>query len=89
MAEQKTFFKVRRPDGLFYNPNKSGNRIDPTFDKKGKRYYAHRHAEEAQQFCLSPVNTHWASTTPIKKTPISTEIVQFEEIVKEIGVVTA
>jgi hypothetical protein len=83
---KSTFFKVRCViTKLFYNPNKAGNRIDPTFDSKGKKYRRLAHAKNAVEFCESPINNHWAP--PVEKTPIKTEIVEYAEITKEIRVI--
>ena len=89
---ESTFYKVRRKDDntLFYNPDKPGNRLDPTFDKKGKKYYQLCHAEKAVNFCKQPFNDHWGSPwNPNKpsKTPVETEIVEYLETTKEIRVV--
>ena len=79
-------YKVRRGDGLFYNPNKPGNRIDPTFDKKGKEYAKLSDAIKAHDFCESPVNDHWCWHK--KKTPIQTDIVIFIKQMVDTGSVS-
>ncbi len=84
----KIFYMVRKVGtNLFYNPNKPGDRKNPTFDKKGKRYYGLKgltNAEKAVKFCASEVNDHWFQIPPIKKDSIKTEIVTFEERVIEL-----
>jgi hypothetical protein len=84
-----TFYKVRRKDSpkLFYNPNKPGNRVDPTFDEEGKRYYQLGHARNAVDFCKQPINNHWRPQT--QKTPVETEIIEYLETTKEISVVSS
>lgn len=84
---EPTFYMVRRlSDGLWYNPDLPGNRVDPTFHRTGKRYYGLRglgNARRTVAFCTEPVNVKWSHRPT--KAPVQTEIVPFFETVTEMA----
>lgn len=62
---------------MFYNPDKPGNRKDPTFHRTPKLYVKRGSAVKAQAFCASGVNNHWLGAGyPYQFKPIITEIVE-------------
>jgi len=88
-SELMTFYKVRnKKTGEYYNPNKPGDRLNPTFDKEGKRYYGPRglgNAKKAVEFCAASTNTHWCGGGDMRKQPIETEIDVFSEEIRKTG----
>ncbi len=71
-------YAVRRiSDGFYYNPDKSGNRKDPTFSKTPRLYKCKTYANKAKEFCKSGINSHWVPArmfTPV----LDVEVVTFE-----------
>ena len=75
---------VRRlSDGKWYNPDISGDRLNPTFADEPKLYRTKGPAVKAVEFCESGVNTRWsnpfalASEKGRKFTPVKCELVAF------------
>jgi hypothetical protein len=73
---------VKREDGLFYNPNKPGDRRNPTFHKTPKLYKRLGDAEKAKTFCESGINNHWCP--PSTFNPIPVTIVTFHEVLQQL-----
>lgn len=69
------FYAVQRSDGLYYNPNKPGNRKDPTFHKTPKLYRRKIHALKTKEFCESGINNHWLPSRTF--TPVNVDVVVF------------
>ncbi len=82
--EIERFYKVRREDGLFYDPNKAGDRKEATFSREGKRYKRKKHALNAKEWLSHSRNDHWVPN--IIKTPYDCVVCTFESQVQMVEI---
>jgi len=86
-------YKIRRSDGLFYNPGKPGVRyhrfgkefIEKNFDKTGKLYSKIGMARRAIEDIALPVNKSWAGEfcqTPYNCDLIEVTFIQHCRVIK-------
>lgn len=71
-------YAVQRDDGMYYNPDKPGDRCNPTFHKRPKLYVKRGSAERAKSFCERGINSHWIHDTKFDPVPVTIITLEME-----------